>query len=110
MSTVLFYVTKWPSRDLLLDAVKYGDDPRRKFRVELTVRHHSLEYATVLKDVEVLGYQRIVNGTSRGWAKLTLRLHENVEYATHSFRSGIVYALLPVTSRNLEGTLELSEL
>jgi hypothetical protein len=107
MGLTMFYVTNQPSKDRLIDALKYGDDPNVRFRVALTIRHHSISYNynLLIQDVEVIGFER-ANTVERGWAVVTVKIHQDLEYYGHIYRAGIYKCTLDL-SRRKEGTIGL---
>lgn len=104
MSAVLFSVSKWPSKDELLDALKYGDDPRRKFRVKFTVYKSAKEEE--LDDVQVTGYKNI-HTIGPSWVELTLFLHKPFNYHGHHFKTGETMCWVNVENRRQTGTIHL---
>jgi hypothetical protein len=105
MATVMFQVTKWPSGDRLLDALKYGRDPKVKFRVDITIEKPGC-LPVKLEGVRVSGYVE----KEDGWVELTLVVYKDIDYHNHFFRSDVaINAWVSVTSRGTPGTIHLTQ-
>jgi hypothetical protein len=105
MATVLFKVCNWPSRDRLLDALKYGGDPKVKFRVEFTIEKSGCK-TLKLEDVHVRGYKET---DDPGWVKLDLVVPSDINYHGHFYLPGPFEAWVSVVSRNCPGQMVLTQ-
>ncbi len=81
MRSLVVNVVKWPSKDLLLDGLKYGSDPERKFRVELTIKETGVE--RLLTGLQVVGVIECYDPASQGVGlhEVRLVLHDPIHYS-----------------------------
>jgi hypothetical protein len=106
MATVMFKIRKWPSRDRLLDALKYGRDPKIKFRVDFTIDKSGCN-PIKLEDVRVSGYDEGIDNPD--WVELTLVVPRDVNYHGHLYLPGPFKAWVSVAARNIPGHMALTQ-